>query len=240
MAEAARGTAPRAPSANQASAPSALEGLGDGGVDALVLAAGRSSSLLRRTRRSARPRRAGGTPPSRAGSRSCRRCGSRPAAGTHFSRVDRRRCAASCAQACRARRFAPSRPEVREGDRLVHGDEPLRRVAEDHRLLRAPGMRILVLQPAAGHERAGLDQRLDHRLVGVALLALVGDDALPAKPRRLLGVRRTVRRRRCRGSPCRCRSAASVCAMLDVQMSKSSRPWPGAVCTNPVPASSVT
>ena len=28
---------------------------------------------------------------------------------------------------------------------LVHGDEPLRRGAEDHRLLRAPGMRIVVL-----------------------------------------------------------------------------------------------
>ena len=66
-------------------------------------------------------------------------------------------------------------------------DEPLRRVAEDHRLLRAPGMRILVLQPAARDQHAGLGQRLDHRLVGVALLALVGDDALAGEARRVVG-----------------------------------------------------
>ena len=29
-------------------------------------------------------------------------------------------------------------------------------------------------------------------------------------------------------------------AVLAIQISKSSRPWPGAVCTNPVPSSSVT
>ena len=38
---------------------------------------------------------------------------------------------------------------------LVHGDEPLRRVAEDDRLLGAPAVRILVLQAAAGEQRAG-------------------------------------------------------------------------------------
>ena len=32
---------------------------------------------------------------------------------------------------------------------------------------------------------AGLDQRLDHRVVGVALLALVVDDALAGEARRL-------------------------------------------------------
>ena len=42
-------------------------------------------------------------------------------------------------------------------DCAVHGDEPLRRVAEDHRLLRAPGMGIVVAQPSAGDERVGLD-----------------------------------------------------------------------------------
>ena len=47
------------------------------------------------------------------------------------------------------------------GKVLVHVDEPLRRVAEDHRLLRAPGMRIGMLQPSAGKERVRLDQRLD-------------------------------------------------------------------------------
>src|SRR6476659_7783749 len=60
---------------------------------------------------------------------------------------------------------------------LVHRDEPLRRVAEDDRLLRAPGMRILVLETPARDQHMRLDQRLDHRLVGVALLALVVDDA---------------------------------------------------------------
>ena len=70
---------------------------------------------------------------------------------------------------------------------LVHRDEPLRRVAEDHRLFRAPRMRILVLEPGAGDQHAGIDQGLDDRLVGVALLALVGEHALAGKSRRLLG-----------------------------------------------------
>ena len=39
-------------------------------------------------------------------------------------------------------------------DALIHGDEPLRRVAEDDRLLRAPGMRILVLEAAARDQHA--------------------------------------------------------------------------------------
>ncbi len=55
--------------------------------------------------------------------------------------------------------------------RLVHGDEPLRRVAEDHRRLGAPGVGIGVLQPAAGQQRAGLDQPVHHRRVGGAELA---------------------------------------------------------------------
>ena len=63
-------------------------------------------------------------------------------------------------------------------DRLVHGDEPLRRVAEDDGLLRAPGVRVLMLQPAARDDVAGGGERLDDGLVGVALLALVVDDAL--------------------------------------------------------------
>ncbi len=36
-------------------------------------------------------------------------------------------------------------------------------------------MRILVLQPPARDQHAGFDQRLDHRLVGVALLAFIVD-----------------------------------------------------------------
>ena len=48
-------------------------------------------------------------------------------------------------------------------------------------------MRILVLEPAARDQRAGLDQRLDDGLVGVALLALVGDHALALEAGRLVG-----------------------------------------------------
>ena len=48
-------------------------------------------------------------------------------------------------------------------------------------------MRILMLEPSARDQHAGFDQRLDHRFVGVALLALVGEDALAGKTRRLLG-----------------------------------------------------
>src|SRR5262249_43419990 len=76
---------------------------------------------------------------------------------------------------------------VGTGDRLVHRDEPLRRVAEDHRLLGAPGMRILVLEPAARDQHAGVGQRLDDSVVGVALLALLGEHALSRKTRRRLG-----------------------------------------------------
>ncbi len=43
-------------------------------------------------------------------------------------------------------------------------------------------MRILVLQAAARDDIAGLDQRLDHRLVGIALFALVVDDTLAGEP----------------------------------------------------------
>ena len=72
-----------------------------------------------------------------------------PAAGT--KRVS------AIAFSARARSVSPAPVDV-----AVHVDEPLRRVAEDHRLLRAPGMRILVLQPAARDQHAGLRQRLDH------------------------------------------------------------------------------
>ena len=52
-------------------------------------------------------------------------------------RLDRRRARAS-------RSVSPVPVDV-----LVHGDEPLRGVAEDHRLLGAPGVRILVREPRA-------------------------------------------------------------------------------------------
>ena len=83
------------------------------------------------------------------------------------------------------RRLAQARGAA--GDRLVHGDEPLRRVAEDDRLLRPPRMRVLVLELAARDQRARRDQRVDDRLVGVAWLALVGEHALAGEARRLVG-----------------------------------------------------
>ena len=48
-------------------------------------------------------------------------------------------------------------------------------------------MRILVLEPAAREQHAGIDQRLDHGLVGVALLALVGEHALADEARCVIG-----------------------------------------------------
>ena len=48
-------------------------------------------------------------------------------------------------------------------------------------------MRVLMLESAAGDQHAGLDQGLDYGLVGVALLALVGDDALAGEAGRGLG-----------------------------------------------------
>ncbi len=123
-------------------------------------------------------------------------------------------------------------------DIAIHRDEPLRRVAEDHRLLRAPGMRILMLQPPARDQHAGIDQRLDHRLVGIALLALVGEHALALEARRFLG-----------------EAAVGVDgegdARLDAARASASRRsrsryrsrrghGPARVCTKPVPSSSVT
>ena len=133
---------------------------------------------------------------------------------------------------------------LREGSRdgqrgrLVHGDEPLRRGAEDHRLLRAPGMRIVVFVARAGDQRAGLRQRRDHGEVGVAELALVVDHALALEAGRLLGEEAgLVDGERDLGRRCRALRASSRCSS---QTSKSSVPWPGAVWTKPVPVSSVT
>ena len=44
-----------------------------------------------------------------------------------------------------------------------------------------------MLEPAARQQHAGVDQRLDHGLVGVALFALVVDDALAGEARSLIG-----------------------------------------------------
>jgi hypothetical protein len=46
---------------------------------------------------------------------------------------------------------------------------------------------ILVLEAPSGDQVAGRRQGLNHGLVGVALLALVGDHPLALKPRRIVG-----------------------------------------------------
>ena len=126
---------------------------------------------------------------------------------------------------------------------LVHVDEPLRRVAEDHRLLRAPGMRIGMLQAAAGEQRVAGDQRLDDALVGVALLAVVVDDAggatlgVGTEARRVVGVEAgVVDGERDRGRDAARFELARV-VHPDVEVLAA---MAGAVWTKPVPASSVT
>ena len=94
-----------------------------------------------------------------------------------------------------------------------------------------------MLEPSARDEIAGLNQRGDHRLIGVALVALVGDDALAFKARRVLRIEAVLVDRI---GNARLDAARVQRARIAIQMSKSSRPWPGAVCTKPVPVSSVT
>src|SRR5580698_10396735 len=48
-------------------------------------------------------------------------------------------------------------------------------------------MRILMLEPPARDQHAGIGQRLDHRFVGVAFVALVVEYVLAGEARRLLG-----------------------------------------------------
>ena len=48
-------------------------------------------------------------------------------------------------------------------------------------------MRVLMLEPPAGEQHAGFDQGFDHRLVGVAPLAFVGEHVPAGKSRRLFG-----------------------------------------------------
>ena len=172
----------RAPSANQTSAPSSAKALAMRAIssfDLANLADGITSpvSLLTNT--------VIGTPQARwremtqSGRPSIMpRMRFSPEAGTHsvspiaFSASWRRRLVAALGDAL---------------DGLVQRDEPLRRVAEDDRLLGAPGVRILVLQAAARDERARFHQRLDDGVVGVALVALLVEDALALEARRVLG-----------------------------------------------------
>ena len=55
---------------------------------------------------------------------------------------------------------------------LINRDKPLRRIAENDRGFGAPGVGVAVLNAASCDQRIGLDQLGDHRLVGLALLAL--------------------------------------------------------------------
>ena len=98
-------------------------------------------------------------------------------------------------------------------------------------------MRVLVLQAAARDQRVRLRQRIDDGLIGVALVALVVDDALALEARRILGETPVAVDGEGDGGV---DAAPCSSAPLAIQMSKSSRPWPGAVCTKPVPSSSVT
>ena len=69
------------------------------------------------------------------------------------------------------------------GERLVDRGEPLRRRAEDDGRLGAPGVRILVAQRALREQRVARDQLLDHRAVGVAVLAVGREHALAREER---------------------------------------------------------
>src|SRR5262245_38260402 len=74
----------------------------------------------------------------------------------------------------------------RGSDGLVHRDEPLRRIAEDDRLLRSPRMRILMLELSARDQHSCVDQRLNDGLVGIALFTFFGEDALACKTRSMV------------------------------------------------------
>ena len=116
-------------------------------------------------------------------------------------------------------------------ERLVDGDEPLRRVAEDHRRLGAPGMRVAVGQPAARDQRAGLDQLVDDGLVRRPSLPLASKTCRPAKKRHVRREGRVLQD--VVGHPVQQ-------AVLDERARSRRRRGEGAVCTKPVPASSVT
>ena len=94
--------------------------------------------------------------------------------------------------ACRTNRFVRTLTQRealpgRKFDRRIHRNEPLRRVAVDHGLLGAPGMRILMSEPTSRDQHAGINQRVDHRLVGVAFFAFFSQYTLAGEARRLLG-----------------------------------------------------
>ena len=98
-------------------------------------------------------------------------------------------------------------------------------------------MRILVLEAAARDQRVGVGQRLDDGVVGVALVAVLLEHALALEAGASLV--KAPSASTVKGMVVSMPRAISL-AWLAIQISKSSRPWPGAVCTKPVPSSSVT
>ncbi len=105
---------------------------------------------------------------------------------------------------------------------MVHRDEPLLGRAEDHRLLAAPAVRVAVLGLAGVEHVAPLGQPVDDRWVRlVDVLACERTAAL---------IEDAVCHRRASGI------GRSNCWPT----SQSSSPWPGAVCTAPVPVESST
>ena len=90
--------------------------------------------------------------------------------------------------AASARRRSVSPPGRRQCDVFVHRDEPLRRVAEDHRLLRAPRVRVLVREPPARDQHAASSMSA---LITASLASpfspFVGEHALAGKTGRLIG-----------------------------------------------------
>ena len=140
---------------------------------------------------------------------------SRPQAGIHFTWWSMA-CCAACAQ-------RPRLAVLAGDDRVaVHPDEPLRRGEEDHRVVAAPAVRVLVLE----------------------VLAVPQPRRARAAPPRPSGWRRTRACRRrappCRGSARPDRSARRFRARTSRRSGSRRRRGPGAVCTAPVPCSSVT
>ena len=97
-------------------------------------------------------------------------------------------------------------------------------------------MRIGMAQRALGQQLAVRDQFLDHRAIGVAVLAFGRQDALAGEERHV-GRKAAIRQHDIEGIGI----VAGIIADTSPSISsKSSSPWPGAVWTKPVPVSAVT
>src|SRR5262249_38502512 len=70
---------------------------------------------------------------------------------------------------------------------LIHGDEPLRCIAKDHRLLGTPGVGVLVLQSTARDQHTGMHKRLDDGVVSITLVAFLVDYTTALEVRCVVG-----------------------------------------------------